>query len=394
MSQKLISLSPDLKRLRDEGYEIEARSDAYALVHHVPYVNAKREIKYGTLVSDLILSANVTINPISNHVIHFCGEYPCDMHGSPIEGIRHQEPNQRLDASIIMNYSFSNRPSTGYANYYDKFIQYIKILSAPAQALDDSVTAQTYRPIESDQESQSVFHYYDTNSSRANIAPISRKLEGQKIAIIGLGGTGSYILDLIAKTPVAEIHLFDGDEFLQHNAFRSPGAPSLKTLEKREKKAKYFRDIYSHMHKGIHFHPEHLSTNNIGNILFADFVFIAIDKGTAKRVIVKVLLEHGKPFIDVGIGVDIVDESLIGQIRLTTANQNKNDHVYDRISFGDVEEDVYSTNIQIAELNALNASLAVIQWKKLYGFYQPSSFEFNSTHSTYTGDLLNEDRHE
>ncbi|WP_318271316.1 ThiF family adenylyltransferase [Sphingobacterium cellulitidis] len=46
------------------------------------------------------------------------------------------------------------------------------------------------------------------------------KLERQKIAIIGLGGTGAYILDMVAKTPVKEIHLFDGDSFDQHNAFR------------------------------------------------------------------------------------------------------------------------------------------------------------------------------
>jgi hypothetical protein len=37
----------------------------------------------------------------------------------------------------------------------------------------------------------------------------------------GLGGTGSYILDLVSKTPVNEILLFDSDDFLQHNAFRS-----------------------------------------------------------------------------------------------------------------------------------------------------------------------------
>ena len=30
---------------------------------------------------------------------------------------------------------------------------------------------------------------------------------------------------------------------------------------------------------------------------------------------------------------------------------------------------MYSHNIQIAELNALNAALAVIKWKKLAGFY-------------------------
>jgi tRNA A37 threonylcarbamoyladenosine dehydratase len=50
------------------------------------------------------------------------------------------------------------------------------------------------------------------------------------------GGTGSYVLDFVAKTPVKEIHLFDGDIFDQHNAFRAPGAPSGEELEQRLKK--------------------------------------------------------------------------------------------------------------------------------------------------------------
>jgi tRNA A37 threonylcarbamoyladenosine dehydratase len=50
-----------------------------------------------------------------------------------------------------------------------------------------------------------------------------------------MGGTGSYILDLVAKTAVMEIHLFDGDDFNQHNAFRAPGAASLEDLEKHMK---------------------------------------------------------------------------------------------------------------------------------------------------------------
>ena len=32
-------------------------------------------------------------------------------------------------------------------------------------------------------------------------------------------------------------------------------------------------------------------------------------------------------------------------------------------------DEAYKTNIQIAELNAFNATLAVIKWKQLKGFY-------------------------
>jgi len=75
-------------------------------------------------------------------------------------------------------------------------------------------------------EDESVFKYIDTASSRAGINVPTQKLELARIAIVGVGGTGSYVLDLVAKTPVKEIHLFDGDVFLSHNAFRAPSAAS------------------------------------------------------------------------------------------------------------------------------------------------------------------------
>ena len=55
-----------------------------------------------------------------------------------------------------------------------------------------------------------------------------------------------------------------------------------------------------------------------------------------------------------------------------------------RIPFADGEENnEYSRNIQIAELNALNAAMAVVRWKKLFGFYVDLE---NEHHSTYTTD--------
>jgi hypothetical protein len=388
MSQELINRSPDLKRLQDEGYEIEVKS-GYALVHYVPYVNSNREVRFGTLVSNLTLAGDKTTIP-DTHVIHFHGDHPCNINGTIITGIQHSSTNQQLADGIIANHSFSNKPSQGYNDYYEKFNRYIDIIAAPAQAMDPSVSAKTFKVIESTEES--VFRFFDTNTSRANIAAISKKLENQRVAIVGLGGTGSYILDLVAKTPVTEIHLFDGDVFLQHNAFRTPGAPSIETLREKKHKVEYLYDIYQNMHKRITAHPEYLHEENIENVvLAADFVFISMDKGSIKRELINKLLENNKPFIDVGIGIDPVDDFLIGQVRVTTGTPQKNDHIYDRIAFTDGEKDAYSTNIQIADLNALNASLAVIKWKKYCGFYQDLNREHHVAYSVNTGDIINED---
>jgi len=147
MSHKLINHSADLKRLQDEGYEVEIKG-AFVLVGHVPYVNAGKQIKYGTLISTLNLAGNRTAPP-ENHVIYFIGEHPCNWDGSLIQAIRHASNTQVLDQNlgITVNHSFSNKPPNGppngYHNYYDKFASYVGVISSQAEALDPSAVNGT-----------------------------------------------------------------------------------------------------------------------------------------------------------------------------------------------------------------------------------------------------------
>lgn len=390
MSQELISLSLDLKRLRDEGMQVEVRN-GLLLVYDVPYLNSECKIKYGTLVSDLDLaSPTQTVKP-QNHVISFIGEHPCNKDGSIIRQIQHQSEKKILKDDIVVDHSFSNKPRPdGYLDYYEKITGYIAVISAPAKSLDNSVTEKGFRAVLT-HESEDVFNYFDTNASRSEILNVTSKLEGQKIGIIGLGGTGSYILDFVAKTPVQEIHLFDGDLFLQHNAFRAPGAPSIERLEEKKKKVLYFQEIYSSMRRNIFAHVDFIDEVNVNDLSTMDFVFICIDTGFAKVNIIKKLIEYEIGFVDVGMGIHEVDGSLLGIIRTTTSTKETRDHIEKRIPFDGGAEDEYSSNIQIAELNALNAALAVIQWKKVFGFYQDFGKEYNSNYTINTGQLFHED---
>jgi len=391
MSHELIEANPDLRRLRDEGYAVEVK-DSFLLLHEIPYVNSSRKIKYGILVSDLSsMAGNKTTGPIRQHVAYFIGDHPCNSDGSLISAIRHSSNNQNLAKDISINHSFSNKPQGGYPNYYEKMVCYINIISSQAKAIDDSVTEKPFKMCDSEQEEQ-IFNYVDTNSGKAKISAISAKLKDQKVAIIGVGGTGSYILDMISKTPVKEIHLYDGDLFFQHNAFRSPGASSLAELQALPKKTDYFQSLYSKIRRNIFSHGYHLNSQNIDELLTMDFVFICIDNSAIKKSIMDKLLNAGISFIDTGIGVLNVDDSLIGHIRVTSCTSEKHDHLSSRITISDDGgKNDYSTNIQIAELNAFNAALAVIKWKKFYGYYQDQSKEFNSLYSINDGILINED---
>jgi len=72
MSQQPISLSPDLKRLDDEGYEIEIR-DGYLLLHSVPYVDEQARILRGTLASSLTLAGDIAAPPQDHGSLRIAG---------------------------------------------------------------------------------------------------------------------------------------------------------------------------------------------------------------------------------------------------------------------------------------------------------------------------------
>ena len=394
MSRQLINLSPDLLALVDDGYELDI-VEGYLVIYNVPYVNAQREVRRGTLISELGDVAGDKIRNPNTHVALFAGEYPCDRNGNKLEKIVNSVKRKVLSNELVADFSFSSKPcgADGYDNFYEKMATYIAILSTHAQAIEPSATAQTRRIIETSDEG-AVFKYVDTASSRAGITMLNDRIELGKVAIVGLGGTGSYVLDLMVKSPVGEIHLFDGDDFLQHNAFRSPGAASIEELKSIPKKVDYYAHRYQPMRHGIVAHDFHIDTTNVGLLEDMDFVFICVDRGDVKQPIVEKLEALDISFIDVGMGLVLANDKLQGIIRVTASTPEMRNHVRDkkRIAFhGGAVDDAYTQNIQIPELNALNATLAVIKWKKIYGYYADIDKEHFITYTLEDNKISNED---
>lgn len=389
MSAKLIARSPDLKKLQDEGYEIDVRS-GFLIVRSVPYVTPGKTVAFGTVVTDLALNDDVTQTP-RDHQVWFGGEQPCHADGSPIMALGAQAGRQTLCDDVAIDFRFSAKAE--YPDYHTKITQYAEILSNPAQALKPDVTARTYRPIEAS-EQESVFLYTDSASSRAGIVPVSAKLAMNRIAIVGLGGTGAYVLDLVTKTPVKEIHLFDGDLFLQHNAFRSPGAASLDDLQKMLSKVQYYVDVYSRMRRGVIPHPEFIDSQTIDQLAGFDFIFVCVDRPIARRLISEYLKSQSTPFLDVGMELELIEEQtcLIGACRVTLSTPGKDDHFSRHVSLdGVVANDLYGSNIQVADMNALNAALAVVKWKKYCGFYQDCYQEHQSVYAINAHQLTRDE---
>jgi hypothetical protein len=389
MSQKLFARNDDLRRLREDGYAVQTRGGF--LVMRVPYVDNNSEVRLGSLISSLTLAGDVTQRP-DNHVVHWDGDYPCSTDGKPIEALRHGEAAFDLGNGLTAKFAFSCKPPEGYADYHAKMTTYAGVIAGPAAVLKPMLKLRSYAAPEPEEES--VFNYTETASDRVGIGALSDKLRKERVAFIGLGGTGAYALDLVVKTPVPEIRLIDGDDFLTHNAFRAPGAASLDELRQVQKKVHYLAGIYSKMHRGLVPHPVALGQENLHLLDGATFAFICMDAGEPKKLAVRKCEEMGIPFVDVGMGLELVDGSLGGILRVTASTPEMRSHVHGgRISFGNGnDEDLYATNIQVADLNSLNAALAVIKWKKIRGFYRDLEREHHSTYTTDGNMLLNGDQ--
>lgn len=387
MSQQLISRSPDLTKLRNEGYDIEVRA-GHLLVKHVPYVDADRQVHQdGILASTLESDGTVATQP-TDHTVRFAGAFPCKADGSRLDAIHAGSGDVKIDDSLTVHHHFSTKPPvTGrYADYYEKMATYANQISSHAEAIDPSLTPRPFLPVEAGAE-DSVFHYIDTASARAGISAINQKLALARVAIVGLGGTGSYVLDQVAKTPVGEIHLFDGDVFSSHNAFRAPGAASIEELRDRSSKVDYLIRKYEMFRRGLVPHG-YVDETNVGELAGMDFVFLCMDGNAAKRMIVESLEQAAVRLVDVGMGLHQTDDAIHGQLRVTTSTPDA--PALSRIPFSVGDHDEYATNIQVADLNALNAALAVIRWKKLFGFYVDLEGEMSSVYAIDGNQLVND----
>ncbi|KZC15776.1 hypothetical protein RHOFW510R12_00370 [Rhodanobacter sp. FW510-R12] len=383
MSSSLIARSPDLLRLRNEGFHLVLQG-GYLLVHDVPYVNPNRGVERGTLAFRVDLTGDIAVKP-QEHTAYFTGKCPCDSQGHPLSAIINNSTTAVVNG-ITINHYLSAKPRTAdhlYQSYYEKVTKYVAQLEGHAQHLTPSVSARTFPVVLADGD-EPVFAYEDTASTRAHVGVPTDRLRSQRIAIVGLGGTGAYVLDLVAKTPVAMVHLWDGDILQQHNAFRYPGAVSLETLRAAPTKVGYLVGVYQAMHRHIVPHAEMITADNAHLLRDFDYVFACVDRADARRLILNALEGSSTTLIDVGMGVRMnAAQELLGQCRVTVVDPGRDPVAIATLPLaGRDDENLYATNVQVADLNALNAFMAVETWKKRSGFYASRSSSSLTVYAT------------
>ena len=226
------------------------------------------------------------------------------------------------------------------------------------------------------------FHLPNTFEARADIAPVQDRIRGQRIAIIGLGGTGAYLLDLIVKTPVSEIHLLDSDCVDWHTLKRAPGAPTAEEIELVRDglllKVDYYHSKYASLRDGIHPHPVRVDSSSMFAEFLSnhpiDYVFVCIDQlrdGDSARqdAVYQAVSEAGVPFIDSGVSITIEDCAIRGAVT-TSAYDAGSDAWKDAIPNARLEGGAPGyRNVQLPEVNVAAATFAVMEWRRRTGQY-------------------------
>ncbi|WCP14075.1 hypothetical protein sphantq_02517 [Sphingobium sp. AntQ-1] len=392
MSRQLISRNPDLARLEAEGYDVSVEG-GFLVVRGVPFVDAARRVRRGLVISRLDLAGDRTIKP-RDHFVWFAGGEPCDALGRPIGEMVNGRARSNLGGGLIGEYMLCSRAVGGeYPDFHAKITTFVNQVTAHVHVIDPTATARSGHVVAAP-VGRSPFAYVDTASSRHGIGAFSDRLAGQSIGIVGLGGTGGYVLDLVAKCPVSRIHLFDDDRMEQHNAFRAPGAASIDDLRGLPSKVAHFEAIYSRMHVGIVAHEERLDRANLHMLDHLDFVFLCVDSAASRSLLVAEMERRGLPFVDVGIGMQATAEGLLGTVRVTTVTPDM-PHAgrpHPRIPMEAIlEDDPYGSAAQVADLNSLAATLAVMRWKRRAGFYLDLAGEHHSVFTVDGNHILGED---
>ena len=298
---QLVSHNEDLRRMMEKGYAFSI-DGGYLIIRDVPYLDAQKQLQLGAFVAKLEFVDKLTVKQ-DDHQIWFAGSVPYGLDGKPIPNLGGGPTTLALGENskdIVVQRRFSNKPPSGkFTDFSHKIDSYLTIISGPAMELHGA-NPYTFRTI--DTMSESVFKFHDTLTSRAEITYLSANFANDVLAVIGLGGTGAYVLDFLVKTPVREIRAFDFDLFHVHNAFRSPG--KLAESELGKPKADVYGERYDSFRKGLKIERKFLNSASGADLDGVTFAFVCVDKGSSRSEIFDLLISKSIPFIDVGIGLD------------------------------------------------------------------------------------------
>ena len=264
--------------------------------------------------------------------------------------------------------------SAGDESARDVVHRYAKQIIGAKKAFERGNNSSSSRP--------DPFKIPNTFEGRAGITKVQDRVRDQNIIIVGLGGTGAHLLDLLVKTPVQEIHVLDNDSMGWHNYMRAPGSPTEEEIELQHVepplKVDYYRPKYSPLREGLELDATRVESGDTFRSYLEDhlphFAFVCVDQlrdsdSPRQDVIYRTLSQAAIPFIDSGVSISVEDDIIRGSI--TTSYHEAGSTEWERtIPNARLQGDLPGyRNVQLPEINAMAASLAVMEWRRRTGQY-------------------------
>ena len=287
--------------------------------------------------------------------------------GEPVGNLLWTDEHNECVISIILDEGY-------YANAWHALVVY-------AARVTGEVGREDREPIEQ------IFCFQVAGEDDRSMRVWRDKSRGQRIGIVGLGGVGLWILDLMCKTYVSEIRIWDGDVIEGRNLLRAPGWAGIEAIG--HNKAEYYGERYQRMRKGITVYGEYWQSGESSE-MFRDlnFVFVAVDKADTRTLLCEALERLRIPFIDVGMGIERRQERVRGSCQVFFSGE-----VPARwrrgipTAQGAGGREYYE--LQLADIGALNAALAVGIWRRHIGQYEQEEKTWLTRYWIESNELMN-----
>ena len=180
---------------------------SYLIIKNVPYLETPDgKLGAAEIVSSIELADNLTTAP-SDHTVWWTGNPPFSADGASMESYLScgkWEQGHDIGEGITVFMQWSRKPVSqgqmrGYVDYDEKMTTYIAEVAGQADHKYPGVVEAARTGEAPTITIGSRFKYVDTNTYRYGLKGIEQRIEDEVVAIVGVGGTGSYLMDILAK---------------------------------------------------------------------------------------------------------------------------------------------------------------------------------------------------
>ena len=190
------------------------------------------------------------------------------------------------------------------------------------------------------------------------------------VAIVGLGGVGAWIADLVVKADPQEVHGWDYDCIEPKNLLRMPGGLDPNVWVGKPK-ADWFQETYSLIHTSVHGHNARVLPESVREVTErTTFAFVAVDDADDRMMVCDTLANAGIPFVVVGLSPVRKGKRVKVSLRIVTAHVDVSSWREAIPQVGQAGQDDYGS-LDLPDVYSMAAAWAIQSWRRMRGqFWQ------------------------